>query len=74
MKKQILLYATNEVKDANLFEVAWANSTVGLNIERYASIEILADRLLHANGAKTTAVIYASSEKILLASISLSIS
>lgn len=66
MKKQILLYATNKAKDAIRFEEALASSLVGLNIERYASIERLTDRLIHAHGTKIMAVVYASSEKDLI--------
>jgi hypothetical protein len=66
LKKQILLYATDEVKDAILLEQVLANSSVGLAIERHASIESFTDRLIHINGAQTTAVIYASSEKELI--------
>jgi hypothetical protein len=66
LKKQILLYATNEVRDAVLFEEALTSSLAGLNIERYASIESLTDRLIHVNGTKIMAVIYAASEKDLI--------
>jgi hypothetical protein len=66
LKKRILLYATNKARDAILFEEALASSLAGLNIESYASIDRLTDRLIHINGAKIMAVIYASSEKDLI--------
>lgn len=66
MKKQILLYATNDVRDTILFVQALTSSIAGFKIERHISIESLTDRLLQAASTKAIAVIYAASEKDLI--------
>lgn len=66
MKKEILFYAADRVSDANLLGDALKSVGMGLNVDRYSSIDCFTNGLLQAASSKKIAVIYAASEKDLI--------